>query len=601
MRSCPPIPGRSAWWWTPQPSTASRSARCPPTSRSCGDGWRTAHSTRCARRSNASSIFARSGRRCHSASTSPPCIGCPAPGARAGVRGWACGTLRAGLVVEVAPPDAGPRILDAVAQVAGAERLERPVQAGAGGTVLVRARMASGARGLLRVTRAGTSGDPAAQADTLERLATARVPLAPRPLGRGVVAGASWTAEKLLPGHRPRRVTPDLVHQAALACGRLPISDAVPTAPVDDLLGAAAALPSYAADLRRLADRVRSRLDGIPAVQRHGDLWAGNLLVDRGRLTGIVDWDAARTAPACPAPTSCSSSPPTCAGADACRLDRRCSSFPGARARSPRPPRSTGGRSTSRPAGRFSTSPASRGGPARSTTRSCASRSAAPTSGRWPRTSRRFLKASTADGRIRRSAAAPSGRSRADARRSRRARSDATIDQAEVGGQRRRRAAPRRHRGRRRRPAAPSASARPGRRRPRRNSPRPARLDRRGSPPARRAGPPSAAAGACATAAGAHRSRTGGGRAARGAPTTAEPARHHPHLAAVLVAAGRGDRLERDRVGREHQPPALRDDGGRGGEIVGDARRHRPEQLAADRVDRAGRRDRAAARGSRRA
>jgi Uncharacterized oxidoreductase dhs-27 len=219
----------------------------------------------------------------------------PAPGARAGVHGWACGMLRAGLVVEVAPPDAGPRILDAVAQVAGAEHLERPVHAGAGGTLLVRARMASGARGLLRVTRAGTSGDPATLADTLERLVTAGVPLAPRPLGRGVVAGASWTAEELLPGHRPGHVTPDLVHQAALACGRLPISDAVPTAPIEDLLGAAAVLPRYALALRRLADRLRSRLDGIPAVQRHGDLWAGNLLVDRGRLTGIVDWDAAHS------------------------------------------------------------------------------------------------------------------------------------------------------------------------------------------------------------------------------------------------------------------------------------------------------------------
>jgi hypothetical protein len=219
----------------------------------------------------------------------------PAPGARAGLHGWACGTLRAGLVVEVAPPDAGPRILDAVAQVAGAEHLERPVHAGAGGTLLLRARMASGARGLLRVTRAGTSGDPAALANTLERLATAGVPLTPRPLGRGVVAGASWMAEELLPGHRPGRVTRDLVHHAALACGRLPISDAVPTAPVDDLLGAAAVLPRYAAGLRRLADRLRSRLDGIPAVQRHGDLWPGNLLVDRGRLTGIVDWDAAHS------------------------------------------------------------------------------------------------------------------------------------------------------------------------------------------------------------------------------------------------------------------------------------------------------------------
>jgi hypothetical protein len=219
----------------------------------------------------------------------------PAPRARGGVRGWARGIVRAGLIVEVAPPDAGPRILDAVAQVAGAERLERPVHAGAGGTVLVRARMENGRRGLLRVTRAGTSGDPVALARTLERLATAGVPLAPQPLGRGVVAGASWMAEELLPGHRPGRLTPDLVHQAAVACGRLPTSDAVPTAPVDDLFGAAAVLPRYAADLRRLADRLRSRLDGIPAVQRHGDLWAGNLLVDRGRLTGIVDWDAAHS------------------------------------------------------------------------------------------------------------------------------------------------------------------------------------------------------------------------------------------------------------------------------------------------------------------
>jgi Ser/Thr protein kinase RdoA (MazF antagonist) len=153
--------------------------------------------------------------------------------------------------------------------------------------------MASGARGLLRVTRAGTSGDPAGLADTLECLATAGVPLAPRPLGRGVVAGASWTAEELLPGRRPGRLTRDLVHQAALACARLPISAAVPTAPVEDLLGAAAVLPRHATDLRRLTDSLRSRLERIPAVARHGDLWAGNLLVDRGRLTGIVDWDAA--------------------------------------------------------------------------------------------------------------------------------------------------------------------------------------------------------------------------------------------------------------------------------------------------------------------
>ena len=40
--------------------------------------------------------------------------------------------------------------------------------------------------------------------------------------------------------------------------------------------------------------RRRRRL--LPAILRHGDLWTGNLLVDRGRLTGFVDWDAAHPA-----------------------------------------------------------------------------------------------------------------------------------------------------------------------------------------------------------------------------------------------------------------------------------------------------------------
>jgi hypothetical protein len=28
---------------------------------------------------------------------------------------------------------------------------------------------------------------------------------------------------------------------------------------------------------------------------RHGDLWHGNLLIDRGKLSGVVDWDAWRS------------------------------------------------------------------------------------------------------------------------------------------------------------------------------------------------------------------------------------------------------------------------------------------------------------------
>ena len=88
-------------------------------------------------------------------------------------------------------------------------------------------------------------------------------------------------------------MTWDLVREIALACARLPRCAAPPTAPVDDVLGAAARLPRLAEDLDRLAGVLRPRVAGIRAIQRHGDLWTGNVVVDGGRLRGIVDWDAA--------------------------------------------------------------------------------------------------------------------------------------------------------------------------------------------------------------------------------------------------------------------------------------------------------------------
>ncbi|HEX2105790.1 MAG TPA: hypothetical protein VHF51_19210, partial [Solirubrobacteraceae bacterium] len=118
----------------------------------------------------------------------------------------------------------------------------------------------------------------------------------PEPLGRGVVAGASWTAERVLPGRRPARATPALVGAVAGVCARLPVAGGPPTAPIEDLGAAAALLPTRSAALRALADRLGPSLAALPGVQRHGDLWTGNLLVHRGRLTGIVDWDAAHPA-----------------------------------------------------------------------------------------------------------------------------------------------------------------------------------------------------------------------------------------------------------------------------------------------------------------
>jgi phosphotransferase family enzyme len=214
-------------------------------------------------------------------------------GMSGGPRGAIRAALRGGALVELTSRAGAARILDAVAEAAGAAALEGEIYAGSGGAVLVRARLVDGSPIILRVARAGTPGDPAAVADELERLAAAGVSLAPQLVGRGTACGASWVAETALPGRRPPKVTALIARQVADACARFPRAGGPPTALVADLHGAAGRLPERADALRRLAGDVAAALEDLPAVLRHGDLWCGNLLVDHGRLAGMIDWDAA--------------------------------------------------------------------------------------------------------------------------------------------------------------------------------------------------------------------------------------------------------------------------------------------------------------------
>jgi phosphotransferase family enzyme len=200
--------------------------------------------------------------------------------------------LRAGVLVEIVSRAGAPRVLDAVATAADAAVLGGRIHVGAGGTVLVPARLGDGSRAVLRVARAGAPGDPAPLGDTLETLAHAGVSLAPTLLAHGLAARASWTAEQALSGRRPARATSSLVQQAAEACGGFPRSDDPPTAPIDDLRGAARRLPDRAPALTRLSSELAPVLRDLPSVLRHGDLWTGNLLVDREQLVGVIDWDA---------------------------------------------------------------------------------------------------------------------------------------------------------------------------------------------------------------------------------------------------------------------------------------------------------------------
>jgi hypothetical protein len=51
--------------------------------------------------------------------------------------------------------------------------------------------------------------------------------------------------------------------------------------------------PTRVAGAEGIAAHVSDRTRELPRGFAHGDFWHGNLLVEGGRLTGVVDWDAA--------------------------------------------------------------------------------------------------------------------------------------------------------------------------------------------------------------------------------------------------------------------------------------------------------------------
>jgi aminoglycoside phosphotransferase len=213
-----------------------------------------------------------------------------------GLRGGVPAAIRSGALVELSSLPSAARIVDRVLADANVGRSESGFHAGAGGSMLIRVALSDGAEALLRVARAGAPGDPASSADVLERLSGAGVPLAPRVHVRGQTAGASWVVERALPGRRPRRATEELARQVAAVCAGFPRGDGAPTATAADFSGIADRLPDRTGALDRLATEVAGQVGSLPSVLRHGDLWAGNLLVERGRLSGLIDWDAAHPA-----------------------------------------------------------------------------------------------------------------------------------------------------------------------------------------------------------------------------------------------------------------------------------------------------------------
>lgn len=211
----------------------------------------------------------------------------------AGLRGTIRTIIRGGALIELSTLPTGDRVVDRALAAAGATRSFGGLHAGTGGAMVIRVVLADRSLGLLRLARAGASADPASLADTLELLTQAGVSLVPRVRARGHTAGASWVVEGALPGRRPRRLTGALARQVAAVCAAFPRGDGPPLATAADLSHIGRWLPDRAVSVARLGAELAGQVQSLPSVLRHGDLWAGNLLVDRGRLSGLVDWDAA--------------------------------------------------------------------------------------------------------------------------------------------------------------------------------------------------------------------------------------------------------------------------------------------------------------------
>lgn len=163
--------------------------------------------------------------------------------------------------------------------------------------------VAVGDSGVLRIAVGPARGQLERQAAALEELKAARAPeLDPAciswPIGSGRAGLADWALEQRLPGARPEpalpaRVLADCLDFLAALHSSGP-RDRPDRTPIDDAeLIAAVCDEERSHAVFRVAERLSGEVAHLPRGFAHGDFFRGNLLVDGGRLAGVVDWDAA--------------------------------------------------------------------------------------------------------------------------------------------------------------------------------------------------------------------------------------------------------------------------------------------------------------------
>jgi aminoglycoside phosphotransferase (APT) family kinase protein len=194
----------------------------------------------------------------------------------------------------------GQTVLDAVAAEAGRGqtpfRYGRPIAS-------ARSIVAIGEEAVLRLTIGPAKSSLEAQFRALEALRAANPPdvvasRVPWNLRYGRLGLADWSLERRLPGApHPATLPPRLLEDCVeFLVSLFRNSDA--EAADGSIVRAAETIarvtvPEHAARITAFGREIEAQLAEVPRGFAHGDFWNENLLTRRGRLLGVVDWDAA--------------------------------------------------------------------------------------------------------------------------------------------------------------------------------------------------------------------------------------------------------------------------------------------------------------------
>jgi aminoglycoside phosphotransferase (APT) family kinase protein len=195
--------------------------------------------------------------------------------------------------------EAGETLLQAAARAA-AETTGRSVDASAARVTGWGTLVAVGDAGVLRVAIGPGTEQLKRQHRALADIAAREPPAAvasrlAKPVAAGAVGLGYWTLEERLPGSVPARVDAPLFAEcveflvAVHLCARS--RNGRPLASDAEVVAALSGAPQQ--PLVALARRLDTELTGVPRGFGHGDFWHKNILVDGGRLSGVVDWERA--------------------------------------------------------------------------------------------------------------------------------------------------------------------------------------------------------------------------------------------------------------------------------------------------------------------